>query len=513
MREPAPLLLPRTGFRQPGELLQAHYHSRIGPDPGREALWMSDLRLSHAELGQRIADLQAAIAAAPPLRQPGGIWGIHCGNSLDHLALGLALLFEGIPQVLLPTHASPAELAGSIDRCGIAMIATDRALPPALGLERLAPLGQGIDLWGSAQALGAENPPHRASDDLEILLDRTAGLGLTSGTTTGVPSVHRSTFFQGLATLQQPAWPPVGRMLMTFRLQFGASRGWAMRVLLEGGTICGVREGEADRLAHLAGDAAADGYCANPPTLQRLVEERADRHFPTDLVFMSGSDRVAAGLRRRFHERFGARLWVVYASSQSGPLSRLPPERLLEHDGESIGLPLPGVSFDLSPVSGGAGDPQAGEVVVQKCWKVRLQHPQGGPLLVERHQKDFRPGDLLRQWPDGSYSFAGRANDVFLFRSVLVSPHEIENILEGDASVAEVVGFGAPSSRYGAVPMAVVVLKASFDQERELPRLRRLCRQAMGYRAPKALMAVEKIPRGPSGKPLRRVLAERYALS
>jgi hypothetical protein len=35
----------------------------------------------------------------------------------------------------------------------------------------------------------------------------------------------------------------------------------------------------------------------------------------------------------------------------------------------------------------------------------------------------------------------------------------------------------------------------------------------MGYRAPKALIPVEEIPRGASGKPLQRELARRHALA
>lgn len=498
--------------RQPGELVEALYRARLAGDPDREAIWTPSGSCSHGELGQWIAAQREALAAVQPLLPPGRLCGTLCGNHRENLALSMALLFAGIPQTLLPTHAGPEELAHTIRRCGFDRIASDRPLPESLGMVRLARLDQGMALWGPASACDEAPSPGAGDEDLEALLRRPTGVGLTSGTTTGIPAVVPSSYFRCLASLQQPVWPPTRRMVMTFALQFGASRGWALRVLLEGGTLCAVPEEQMEHLPRLAGDAGADGYCANPPRLLHLLEQGAERFFPAALTFMTGSDRVPAPLRQRFLDRFGPRLWVLYASSQSGPLSRLPPERLLVHDGESIGTPLEGVSFALEPLAG-AGEPLTGEVVVRKLWRLRLRHPRRGELLLEEAQQHFRPRDLLRRWPDGSYSFAGRADDVFLFRSVLISPHEIENLLSADPAVAEVVAFGASSSTYGAVPMAVVILRQGRDPAEDLPRLRRLAQQAMGFRAPKAVIAVEEIPRGPGGKPLRRVLAERHALS
>ena len=512
---PSRLVLPAEGILQPGALLEGHFRAQAEEGGVATAIWASDGEVSHREFQQRIAALQAALHSRALSFGPDQVCGVLCGDTIENLVLGLALIFAGVPQVLLPSHAPVAELEQTIRRCGITVIAADRPLPPSLALERLASLGQGIDLW-STPAHGGDKPLPTAAPpgDLPSLLASTAFLGLTSGTTNGIPAVHRSTWHECLAALQQPAWPHVTRMLMNFGLQFGANRGWAMRVLLEGSTLCVVHERERPQIHELAGESGADGLGVSPAGIQLLLEQEQDRRFPAALSFMTGSDRMPVGLRRRFLERFGPRLWVLYASSQSGPLTRLEPESLLENDGESIGQPLPDVSFSLDTASiSGSENSNVGEVVVRKVWTVHLEDPVQGPIDIEQPLEAFRPSDLLRAWPNGSYSFAGRANDVFLFRSVLVSPHEIEDLLADQPSVQEVVAFGAPSSSYGAVPMAVVTLRPGIDPDRELPRLRRLCQEHMGFRAPHAVMAVDEIPRGASGKALRRVLAERYALS
>ncbi|MCP9887550.1 hypothetical protein KBY96_06325 [Cyanobium sp. ATX 6A2] len=87
----------------------------------------------------------------------------------------------------------------------------------------------------------------------------------------------------------------------------------------------------------------------------------------------------------------------------------------------------------------------------------------GGWRTHQQHLHGFRPGDHLRRLQDGQFAFAGRANDVFLLRGVLVSPVELEAFLEAQPGVREAVVFGAESSVYGAVPMAVVQFVDGLD--------------------------------------------------
>jgi acyl-CoA synthetase (AMP-forming)/AMP-acid ligase II len=506
------------------------YRLRVAADPGREALRFSDHAISHGELlgliGHWQERVEAAVERCAPA--PDGVWAIHGDDTVDNLLLGLSQFFAGRPLLLLPLHATEEERAALILRTGVAAVLTDRPLPQAFAMEPGTEVGEGWELWtpGPRSDRGAAEGPaildtpavtagvgHAASEAL-ALLDRPAGLALTSGTTTGVPAIQRSPYFESLAVLQRSEWPPSRRMLFTFRMQFGASRSWATRILLEGATLCCVRVSERSDLPELAGQMEADTLPVNPPYMEQMLAERLDQRFPASLAFVTGTDRVPAGLRRRFHERFGARLTIALANSRLGPLTMLPPDRLLAHDGETVGFPLPSVQFRFDPDAAQKWHDQGiGEAVVAKTWRVHLEHPQHGRIALERTVEDARPGDLLRRWPDGLLSFAGRANDVFLFRSVLVSPHEIEDLLAEDAAIEEVVAFGAPSSVYGAVPMAALRLRPERVAADELPRLRRLCQDAMGYRAPKALIPMEEIPRGPSGKPLRRELARLHALT
>jgi acyl-coenzyme A synthetase/AMP-(fatty) acid ligase len=129
--------------------------------------------------------------------------------------------------------------------------------------------------------------------------------------------------------------------------------------------------------------------------------------------------------------------------------------------------------------------------------------------------ENFQPGDLLARSPTGALIFAGRSNDVFLFRSLLISPFEIEQVLSQRPEVLECLAFGAPSPSHGAVPMAAVVLRSHRDGEATallVESLRRACQVQLGVRSPKKIVVLHDLPRGATGKPLRRVLAEAHAM-
>lgn len=518
-------------------MLRELYRQRTLADPGREAIRFRDQVISHGELLQRLEHWCARIeavhtaAAGPEGRL---LWAGYGGDTVEHLLLGIACFLSLRPLLLLPLHASEEELLTLVGQAGVGAVLSDRPLPPAFGMEERGPVEGEWRLWarpsrspaveamvavpgacsGAPVMPGAASETRAPSELARRLLDQTAGLAMSSGTTTGVPTITPSAAFDSLAMLQHPEWPLSRRMLFSFRMQFAASRSWALRILMEGGTLCCVRVEERPQIPELAGALEADTFSLNPAFLEEMLLQRLETRFPASLQFLTGTDRVPVGLRRRFRERFGERLTIALANSRLGPLTLLPPDQLLAHDGEAVGYPLANVRFAFDPHT----DPRwqaegLGEAVVSKTLQVSLHHPEHGAIDLERTEAENRPGDLLRRWPDGLLSFGGRSNDVFLFRSLLVCPLQIENLLAEDGAVEEVVAFGASSSVYGAVPMAALRLRQGVDPEQVLPRLKRLAQAALGVRAPKALIPMEEIPRGASGKPLRRELARLHALT
>jgi acyl-coenzyme A synthetase/AMP-(fatty) acid ligase len=59
---------------------------------------------------------------------------------------------------------------------------------------------------------------------------------------------------------------------------------------------------------------------------------------------------------------------------------------------------------------------------------------------------------------------------------------------------------------------AVVLREGVGDPAAVAERLRQRSRERMGHRSAKRIVVLDDLPRGPGGKPLRRLLAERHAL-
>jgi acyl-coenzyme A synthetase/AMP-(fatty) acid ligase len=96
-----------------------------------------------------------------------------------------------------------------------------------------------------------------------------------------------------------------------------------------------------------------------------------------------------------------------------------------------------------------------------------------------------------------------------------VSPLEIEEELRSYPEVVDCLAFGLPHPLYGSIPVAALVLRDACPDgagiDMALQRVSVSCRQNLGMVAPRRLFVVAELPRGATGKPLRRVVRERFA--
>jgi o-succinylbenzoate---CoA ligase len=171
----------------------------------------------------------------------------------------------------------------------------------------------------------------------------------------------------------------------------------------------------------------------------------------------------------------------------------------MAHDGH----PLPGVDLRT--------DEPEGEILVR------------GPMLFRRYRGDpartaavlrdgwLATGDLGRLDPGGRLAVLGRRDDLVISGGVNVHPDEVEAVLARHPGVAEAAVAGRPDPEWGQRVAAFVVPR---DPERppSLEELRAFTRERLAAaKAPRELVLVPALPRGPSGKLLRRLLPDGQA--
>jgi o-succinylbenzoate---CoA ligase len=149
-------------------------------------------------------------------------------------------------------------------------------------------------------------------------------------------------------------------------------------------------------------------------------------------------------------------------------------------DIETSGRALPGLDVSLA---------EDGEILVSG------PSVAGGGVL--------RTGDLGRLDDRGRLIVRGRKVDTIVSGGENVMPTEVEAVLLSHPAVAEAGVFGRPDSEWGEAVTAFVVLRSDTPVD----SLRSFARERLAaFKVPKRIERVESLPRGASGKLLRRDL-------
>ena len=118
----------------------------------------------------------------------------------------------------------------------------------------------------------------------------------------------------------------------------------------------------------------------------------------------------------------------------------------------------------------------------------------------------FKTGDMGRIDPDGYLYITGRIKEMLIIAGENVFPREIEEVLNAHASVLDSAVVGMQDSSRGEVALAFVELNddATFDET----ALRSHCRDHLAqFKVPRSIRLIEKLPRNPTGKIMRRELS------
>jgi fatty-acyl-CoA synthase len=120
------------------------------------------------------------------------------------------------------------------------------------------------------------------------------------------------------------------------------------------------------------------------------------------------------------------------------------------------------------------------------------------------------PGDMARVAHDGSLELLGRGSHCINTGGEKVFPEEVEEALKHHAAVEDALVFGVPDERFGSRVVGVVSLTA--DSEVTTGELIEDAKHHLsGYKVPRELHVVERVPRAPNGKadyPQARILFE-----
>jgi long-chain acyl-CoA synthetase len=124
------------------------------------------------------------------------------------------------------------------------------------------------------------------------------------------------------------------------------------------------------------------------------------------------------------------------------------------------------------------------------------------------HRGYFMTGDLGYIDTDGFFHYVDRKKDIIIKAGVNIAPSQIDELLQSHPSVYEAATIGKRDSYLGETIKSFIILKK--NQAVEIKDLLSFCKAELGdFKTPSEIEFVESLPKGPSGKILKRELRVR----
>jgi long-chain acyl-CoA synthetase len=275
--------------------------------------------------------------------------------------------------------------------------------------------------------------------------------------------------------------------------------------LLSGASLSLLPRFDAGQALAMIADEGVTVFEGVPTMYSALLHhpDQATADTSTLRLCVSGGAALPVEVLRSFEEAFGCIILEGYGLSETSPVASFNHPDAERKPG-SIGTPIDGVRMRL--VGGDGADTPPGEVgeiaiaghnVMKGYW--------GKPEATAEAIPDgwFRTGDLARCDEDGYYYIVDRKKELIIRGGYNVYPREVEEALYEHPAVSEVAVIGIAHESLGEEVGAAVALQAGAQASPE--ELRAFARDRLAaYKYPRQVWLVDELPKGPTGKILRR---------
>jgi len=360
----------------------------------------------------------------------------------------------------------------------------------------------------------------RASDTLNINLEADAIIIYTSGTT-GKPKGCLLTHGNIIANARQISrwlhFTENDRLLTIMPLfHMNAVSVTTMSALYAGGSTVVSPKFSASKFWNVISDYQITSFGSVATMLSILLNTFPDgvtEGLKTDQLrfAMCGSAPVPAEVMKKFEETFNCPVIEGYGLSESTCRSTFNPPDERRRPG-SCGMPIGNEMNVVDDDDSEVADGELGEIVLrgENILKGYFKNPKATAIAFRNGW--FHTGDIGYKDRDGFFYIVDRKSDMIIRGGENIYPREIDEVLYQHPAVAAAATIGVPDSLYGEEVAAFIVLKDGMQASEE--ELIAHCKSELAdYKCPKSICMVKDIPKGPTGKLLKRELATIYARS
>lgn len=254
---------------------------------------------------------------------------------------------------------------------------------------------------------------------------------------------------------------------------------------------------ERDQVTIFEGVPTMYGAMLHHPTV-------ADTDTSSLRTCVSGGSSLPGETLREFEETFKVSLLEGYGLSETSPVASF---NMLDQPTKpgTIGRAIPGCEMKLIGADGqdvGAGEGVGeiairGDNVMKGYW--------GKPEATAEAIPDgwFRTGDIASVDEDGYYTIVDRKKDLIIRGGMNIYPREVEEVLYTHPDVLECAVVGVPHPELGEDVGAAVSLREGASGD--VDEIQQYVKERLAaYKYPRTIWVLDELPKGPTGKILKR---------
>jgi acyl-CoA synthetase (AMP-forming)/AMP-acid ligase II len=450
----------------------------------------------------------------------GDVFAFYCPNVPEYAVAfhGVARL-GGINTTVNPLY-TPDELRRQLNDAGARLILT---VPPFLDSVRKGVQGTSVEeVFVLGEADGAtpfQSLLDNDGDAPKVEIDPAADLVVlpySSGTTglqKGVMLTHRNLVANIEQTLAGSGGGLGGEDVVMGVLPFFHIYGMVVVMSLTlrvGATVISMPRFDLVQFLRLAQEHRATGAYLVPPIVLALAKHPVVDDYDLSSLrwIISGAAPLGRDLAQAARSRLGCLVLQGYGLTETSPVSHLVPMEEERIKAGSVGPPVPSTECRVVDVPSGQDvEPgREGEIWIRgpQVMKGYLNNPEATRACLDA-EGWFHTGDIGRVDEDGDFFIVDRLKELIKYKGMQVAPAELEALLLTHPKIADAAVVPRPDDEAGEIPKAFVVLLEDLSAE---AIMQFVAERVAPHKKVRAVEFVDRIPKSPSGKILRRILLE-----
>jgi benzoate-CoA ligase len=432
--------------------------------------------------------------------QSGDFTTILMPDCIDNAVIFLGLLYIGAVPLVLSTNLSTPNLTDIIKFVGVKHVIVQDKFTHVFPSVTTVTVSQLKNLTDEKVSI----------DPVFVHPDSPGYLGLSSGTT-GVPkiAVHRHQAFFEVAKIMPLSYNMTqdSILMSTPKMSWGFGLHNSITSVLSCGAT-GILISDIPAPSIIFDYALAYEptiISTSPVILKKILSNKKKNSFPANLkTVVSGSEDLPRWVYEDFLKTYGIKIDTAIGQLEVANVNYA--GTIKDHAPGTVGKPFPGVEVEIRSSNGTiCREHQTGEIYVKSQCNVFYYYNNYLKTKETFIGEWVKTGDHAYWDSNQNIVFVGRTNDVFKVGDLLVSPIEVESVLETYQSVKQVAVAGVDNYKGNKELHAFVVPADKFNSDEFLKFAKS---KLFPHQVPKKIHCLEQLPETVTNKKDRATLVK-----